>query len=377
MVNAILIAKIITLGYGIIIHLDTPSRSFAFLVIYPLVIMAFGVLIPVTQQKKLKLVFLMLSMAFTLVMPCFFPIMLLTIPILCLEGIYILRIKTLWGLLILAAVFPFSFIHGLYALHALVSGFCIALLVLIDREYRLEDLQKQIYTLSLENDRLHVKLSRGEALKQQLTYTAQLEERNKIAQEIHDKVGHSISGSLMQLEAVKLLAASDPHKASAMLDKVIEALRDGLESIRVTLRNMKPPSEQMGLNRIRLMLDDFKSQHGLQASLTYEGDISRLSPAVWKIFLENVTEGLTNVLRHSNATQVSVSLYIMNRMARLQLSDNGSVSGEFKKGLGLSGMEERLCSVDGKLLIDTSSGFSLTMLIPLKEEHYGHSASAG
>lgn len=375
--NAILIAKIITLGYGVCVNLHMSKEPFAFLLTCSLIIMALGVLIPVTQPKKLKLIFLSLSLVGTAVIQWYYPILVLLVPILCLEGIYILHIGFPWGILILLASFPLSLVHSLYIIYALVTGFCIALILLMDREYKLDLLQKENYALRLENDRLHIKIQRGEALKQQLTYTAQLEERNKIAQELHDKVGHSISGSLMQLEAAKLLTVSDPDKTSSILDRVIQTLREGLESIRVTLRNIKPPSEQIGINRLQLILDDFKTQHGLKTSLTYEGDISRISPVLWKIYLENVTEGLTNILRHSNATQVSVSLHIMNRMVRLQISDNGTVDKDLKKGLGLSGMEERLCSVDGKLIIDTSRGFSLTMLTPLKEEYHGHSSSVG
>ena len=366
--NAIMIAKLFTLGYCLFINWSASSASLAFLLIFSLIFTAFGVLIPVIPQKTAKLVLILLSLGGCAVIQWFFPILLILVPLLILELIHLFQLDLRWGILLLVIQFPLSIFHDLLVIHGLVSGFCMSLLLLMVREYKLETLQKENDALSLDNDRLHIKIRRGEALKQQWTYTAQLEERNKIAQEIHDKVGHSISGSLMQLEAAKLLSASDPDKASSMLDRVIQTLREGLESIRVTLRNIKPPSEQMGINRLQLILDDFKMQHGLLTSLTYEGDISRISPVLWKIYLENITEGLTNILRHSNATQVSVSLHIMNRMVRLHMWDNGSVYNDLKKGLGLSGMEERLCSVDGKLIIDTSRGFSLSMLIPLKEE---------
>ncbi|MBZ9688965.1 histidine kinase dimerization/phosphoacceptor domain-containing protein [Clostridium estertheticum] len=70
---------------------------------------------------------------------------------------------------------------------------------------------------------------------------SQLEERNKIAQEIHDNIGHTLSGGIMQLEGAKLLLDIDLPKSKSMVQSTINVLREGMDNIRITLKNIKPP----------------------------------------------------------------------------------------------------------------------------------------
>lgn len=104
-------------------------------------------------------------------------------------------------------------------------------------------------------------------------YTSQLEERNKIAQEIYDNIGHTISASLMQLEAAKFVMEKDINKGREMIQNTIEVLRDGMESIRATLRNIKPPSEQIGINKLKLILNQYEMSNKIKANLYYHGEL--------------------------------------------------------------------------------------------------------
>ncbi|MEH7156060.1 sensor histidine kinase [Neobacillus drentensis] len=200
----------------------------------------------------------------------------------------------------------------------------------------------------------------------QSEYTFKLEERNRISQEIHDKIGHSMTGALFQMEAAKRLLMTDPDKATELLQNAINISKEGIENIRLTLKNLKPPTEQMGIHRLKLLIDDFNAKQPLKTVLTHEGNLDIISPIQWKIIHENITEALTNALKYSHASQVSVDLKVLNKLIRVEVRDNGAGTDTIRKGLGIIGMEERTAAVHGKVIIDSTQGFSVTMLLPFE-----------
>ena len=200
---------------------------------------------------------------------------------------------------------------------------------------------------------------------------SQLEERHSIAQEIHDRVGHAIAGSLIQLEAAGLLVDRDQSKTRDIIQNVITVLREGMENIRATLRNIKPATEQLGINRVKLLLDEFTVNNQLKTSLVYSGNLDRIAPIQWKVILDNLGEALTNALKYSGATTISLKIEVLNKFVKAEVSDNGQGAYIVKKGLGISGMEERSGRISGKVIIDGSKGFSVITLLPMEEEQYG------
>lgn len=364
MSNYTLILKIAIMVYTAWSYFGGDVADAALFITSLLILAALSFLMPVFEKSLPVIIFSGLSITIICVFSNMFPLLILLVPVLVLELTTQITPNRLASC---AAVFlgaPAAVRFGLEGVFLLVSVFSCILAFVSHRDRSIALLEKQNRELLLKNRSLIERMDYHEDLKRQLTYTAQLEERNRIAQELHDKVGHSLSGSIMQLEAVKVIADSDPPKASLMLQTVIDTLRSGLDNIRTTLRNTKPPQEQMGINRLKLILNEFMEKNSVRTTFTYEGDIGRIKPVVWKIITENTIEALTNVLRHSKADSVNVTLNVMNRITSFRIKDNGSTGGAVKKGLGLTGMEERLSIVNGRLIIDNSDGFSVTMLVP-------------
>jgi len=235
--------------------------------------------------------------------------------------------------------------------------------------------------LSAQNDELrekvenlYGKLSKDEEFMKQIAYLSQLEERNSIAQQIHDKVGHTISASIIQLEAARLLIDKDRERAKGMMENAIAAMRQGMESIRSTLKNIKPPAEQLGINRIKSILNEFSVNSGIKTSLVYTGALDRISQMQWKVIADNLTEALTNAIKHSKCSRVSASIDVLNKVIKAEVKDDGVGTASIKKGLGLKGMEERAASIGGQVVIDGSKGFSVITLLPIEgveNEHQG------
>lgn len=229
---------------------------------------------------------------------------------------------------------------------------------------KITDLKEDIENRNEHIQQLTMSLNENKEYIRQSDYTIKLEERNRLSQEIHDKIGHSMTGALIQMEASKRLFASDPNKSAELLQNAIHISKDGIESIRLVLKNMKPPTEQLGINRMKLFVDEFSAKHTVRTSLTHEGNVDIITPIKWKIIQENTQEALTNAMKYSNATFVSIHIEVLRTLIKVEVSDNGKGEQKVIKGMGIIGMEERAASVNGTIIVDGSRGFSVTTLIP-------------
>ncbi|TYP74637.1 sensor histidine kinase [Paenibacillus methanolicus] len=223
-------------------------------------------------------------------------------------------------------------------------------------------------TLRLDLQRLKLSLSMNEAYIRQSAYTIKLEERNRLSQRIHDEVGHAMAGALIQMEASRRLLGANPDKASELLGNAIAISREGLERIRLTLKDMKPRSEELGIHRLRLFADEFSANHAMKATVTHAGDLDAITPLQWKIIHENATEAVTNSLKYGGASAVEFEVRVLNRMIQSVVADNGKGADKIVKGLGIVGMEERAASAGGTVIVDGTKGFRVTTLLPFRKD---------
>lgn len=230
----------------------------------------------------------------------------------------------------------------------------------------------RIVMLTKENDELKEKnyglkssMERKREFEEQMMYTSRLEERNKISQEMHDKLGHGISSSMLQLEASKMLIGKDNDKACSMIQSSIENLREGMNNIRNTLKNTKPAANELGINKIKLLISKFESSSGISVNLLHSGILERIDYGMWNIIYENASEALTNVLKYSKANKAALNIEVLNKVVKFEIKDNGIGALNIVKGLGLSGMEERTQNAGGKIIVDGGDGFSVITLLPL------------
>lgn len=270
--------------------------------------------------------------------------------------------------LLVIAFIPILYIHkdiqAIYGLVAILS-FMIHSISFVHNRYLIKS-ETQIDRLRKAVQKLTKHLNENNEYIRQSEYTVKLEERNRISQEIHDQIGHSMTGALIQMEAAKRLLTIDQNKATELLQNAINISKDGIENIRLTLKNIKPPTEQVGIHRIKLLFDEFSTKNEFITNLTHDGDLDIISPIQWKIIQENITESLTNTLKYSDATHVSIDIKVLNKLIRAEVKDNGKGAEKIKKGLGILGMEERTASLNGKIIVDSTHGFSVTTLLPIQ-----------
>lgn len=191
-----------------------------------------------------------------------------------------------------------------------------------------------------------------------------LEERSRLSQTLHDKLGHSINGSIYQMEAIKLLMKKDPETAGSMIQAVIDQLRVGMDEIRMILRKERPEKYKLALLQLQQLCDEC-NQKGVKAQLLTEGELSKAPEKYLEIILDNAFEAVSNSLKYAGCTQIEIKIYIMNRMIRCSISDNGIGCKEVVDGMGIAGMRQRIREVNGTLNFETELGFTINMLLPL------------
>ena len=191
-----------------------------------------------------------------------------------------------------------------------------------------------------------------------------LEERSKLSQTLHDKLGHSINGSIYQLEAIKVLLDKDPERSRAMLQGVIDQMRGGMDEIRAILRKERPEKKDISMLQLYRLTEDC-NEKGIEMILSTSGDTALIPENIWEVILDNTFEAVTNSMKYAQCTRIEVNIIVMNKMIRCSISDNGLGCKDFSDGMGISGMRSRVRAIGGTLSFESEKGFTVNMLLPL------------
>jgi len=193
-------------------------------------------------------------------------------------------------------------------------------------------------------------------------HLAEVSERNRIAREIHDSVGHKTAGVLIELQAAYKLVDKNLPKAKEVLERAIEALSETVTIIRDTVHNIKP-NEKLGIEYVKNIIHNFSF---CPVEFKFTGDFNKLKPNYMEILGANIKEALTNAAKYSKASKVYISIDINEVYLRLYIKNNGVSCSNIKGGLGLSGMRERVNNVGGSISIDSHDGFIIVCVIPFR-----------
>lgn len=193
-----------------------------------------------------------------------------------------------------------------------------------------------------------------------------LEEKESLSQTLHDRLGHNMNGSIYQLEAVKILMEQDIESSRGMIQAVIESLRTGMDEIRAILRRERPRKHKLALMQLKQLCEEC-CRMGVEASLLTEGEIENIPEKYLEIVMDNAFEAVSNALKYAKCTRIEIKIYVMNKMLRCSVTDNGIGCGEIIDGMGISGMRKRMRSANGILDFNTDMGFSVNMLLPLEK----------
>lgn len=228
------------------------------------------------------------------------------------------------------------------------------------------------YRARAEGERLATELR--EANQKLREYASQIEElattreRNRIAREIHDGVGHYLTVINMQIQAARAVKADDPVRADEALGKAGAMTQEALADIRRSMATLRSsPTDNKPLTDTLRSLADERQASGIQTTFTIEGSARPLAPQAELTLYRTLQEALTNVQKHAHASAVAVTLDYRDPAAvTLTVRDNGTGSDHPEGGFGLLGVRERTHLLNGVVTVTSAqgAGFELRVELP-------------
>lgn len=213
-------------------------------------------------------------------------------------------------------------------------------------------------TFFAERNRMNRRLRKAN---EEIEHLAKVAERERIARDLHDVLGHTLSVITLKSELAGKLMARDPQRAGKEIREVSEISRQALSDVRDAIRGYRAKGLAAELAQAKSTLET--------AGLTVQCDAATTVklPAVQESVLSlALREGVTNVVRHAKARSCRLRLEQQNGSCRLEIQDDGQGSASIE-GNGLRGMRERVEMLGGTLQRSNESGTTLTITLPLRD----------
>lgn len=320
----------------------------------------------VSKVSRLRTFFCLLYLAASIPVPVFayfFPVVL-----------YELLQDRRYAAVILCGVLYLYGLSGVFALCFGVFGFLTAFLLqryafsyeqLADKYRRAQDDGRERDLLLTEKNRMLLEKQNYEI------YAATLKERNRIAREIHDNVGHVLSRSILMVGAMRTVCREED--LSVMLENLDISLNSAMDSIRSSVHDLHEESVNLK-ETIDSLIQDFTA---CPVELTYDMGC-QIPKEVKYCFISITKEALSNVIRHSNATHVRITMREHPALYQLYIEDNGTScsnmqtflheAGASHSGMGLINMQDRVHMLNGTLQITRDKGFKIFVILPKAQQ---------
>ena len=254
------------------------------------------------------------------------------------------------------------FLYGV--LYAFIAAFASALT-------RVDAARRESQRLLGELQDAHEQLQAGALRMEEM---AVVEERNRLAREMHDTLGHRLTVAAVQLEAAQRLCPTDAGRATRMVGTVREQVQEALRELRATVATLRTPVEaDLHLrSALRRLVDQFEGATGMTVHRVLPEALPELPDAHRMALFRAAQEALTNVQKHAAATQVWLVLSLgegADAVSLLVSDDGNGVVANGEGGFGLVGLRERADLLGGELHVEPRSGggTQLSFRLPLGE----------
>lgn len=237
--------------------------------------------------------------------------------------------------------------------------------------------EADMFTAQTLADQLAVAIENAR-LYQETRQIAVMEERNRIAREIHDTLAQGFTGIIMQLEAADQVLGGDDLETKHHLDQAQSLARKSLNEARRSVWNLRPqPLENLTLvEALKQEVEKFTKDSYINTNLKVSGNITTLPPAIETALFRICQESLNNVRRHARANHAEASLAFEESLVELSISDDGTgfesdallKSTKRRRTFGLISMQERARGLGGTFTIQSEKGKGtlIRVIIPLK-----------
>ncbi|MFK4464867.1 sensor histidine kinase [Bacillus sp. RC252] len=189
------------------------------------------------------------------------------------------------------------------------------------------------------------------------------EERQRIARDLHDTLGHTLSLITLKSQLVEKLIVKNPERASIEAKEITQTSRTALKQLRELISDMRMITVEEEIEQIKAILQ----AANIELEVKQEANSSSLSPIEQNILGMCLREAVTNVVKHSKAKSCTVSILESQGELILKVEDNGvGLENQSHDGNGIRGMKERISLIDGIVELDTiNPGTLLTVKVPI------------
>ena len=223
-------------------------------------------------------------------------------------------------------------------------------------------------TLKSLNKQLKVANVRLEEYALQSQEMAKTQERNRLAREIHDTLGHTLTGIISGLDACEVLIDAAPEVAKNQIKTVAEVARRGMLDVRRSVKALRPDAlEKFKLNEAIInCIKEAKEVTGCDISYVIDADLNVFNESEQDTIYRIVQESITNSIRHGHAKKIDIDIKTTSSMLYIRITDDGEGCKNIKKGFGLSHMEERISLLKGSVEFFGDDGFTIIAKIPIR-----------
>lgn len=296
-----------------------------------------------------------------LMLSFFKPDFLFFIPLICYDVI-LLKIKWIWILSFLPLITNTT--KALSGINFLIATYILAAYILKYRTISLQNIEADFHRLRDNAKEISIQLKKqNKELLDKQDYEinlATLRERNRIARDIHDNVGHLLSRSILQIGA--LLATNKDKERSESLKLIKETLSEAMDSIRASVHNLHEESIDLQ-TEMQELIDNFNFCF---IKLDYDME-TNMEKSIKHCFIAVVKEALSNITKHSNATEALVQIREHPALCQLIIQDNGTQSRyNSENGIGIKNIKDRVAAIGGNVNISADKGFRIFISTPKK-----------
>jgi signal transduction histidine kinase len=248
---------------------------------------------------------------------------------------------------------------GMFFLAGIVFVVVITQLAVKEQRARAE-VERLLIELKEANEKLREHAAQVEEI-------STLTERNRLAREIHDSLGHYLTVVIVQIEAAMVLLEKDRELSLEGLRKAQTLAQKGLAEVRRSVKTLRASADEpRSLIDSMLTLFEECRASGVATEFQLLGTPRKLSPPAELTLYRAAQEGLTNVRKHSQAESATVTLDYSGETVRLVVHDDGVGASGSEKGFGLVGIHERVQVLGGEVRIDTAANQGFTLEIGLR-----------
>ncbi|KHD38395.1 histidine kinase [Clostridium acetobutylicum] len=191
------------------------------------------------------------------------------------------------------------------------------------------------------------------------------EERNRISQELHDSIGHSLMALSMNIKYLK--AIKNRSNINEELDNMDKVIKESVQTLRSTVYNLKKLDECCDLKKeVYDIIKKFNRLDIVKINFDCASDIEKSPTTIKNTLIKTIKEGITNSLKHGNPTEINVTLTLVNSYIKLIIQDNGVGCQNIKPSAGLNGIKKRIKALNGKVTFESKArkGFTIETEIP-------------